>query len=89
MTEKFVHDRNDHTDKHERWHLTQKVWQQQTWTVEYDQNKKIKILSLRRPTYIGHILPFKFVVLMNLGHFKILVIFMGISVKFNHSCSSV
>ena len=30
VTEKFVHDRKDHTDKHERWKLTKKVRQRRT-----------------------------------------------------------
>ena len=33
VTKKFVHDRKDHTDKHERWKLTEKVWKQRTWRV--------------------------------------------------------
>ena len=38
MTEKFEHDRKDHTDKHERWNLTENVLQRQTLTGEYDRN---------------------------------------------------
>ena len=38
MTEKFEHDRKDHTDKHERWNLTENVLQQRTLTGEYDRN---------------------------------------------------
>ena len=38
MTDKFVHDRNDHTDEHERWNLTENVSQRRTLTGEYDRN---------------------------------------------------
>ena len=45
MTKKFVHDRKDHTDEHERWNLTENVSQQRTLTGEYDQNKLIQSYS--------------------------------------------
>ena len=38
ITEKFEHDRKDHTDKHEQWNLTENVLQRQTLTGEYDRN---------------------------------------------------
>ena len=41
MTEKFDYDWKDHTDKHERWNLTENVLQRWTLTGEYDWNLKI------------------------------------------------
>ena len=83
--------------------MTEIVWQRLSWAVEYDRNQKIKFVVLMNLPfmlvvlmnlfnfyyYFGHIQPVKFIVLMNLRHFKISVIFMGISVMFNRSCSSV
>ena len=42
VTEKFVHDRKDHTHKHERLKLTEKERQRRKWTVEYDQINELK-----------------------------------------------
>ena len=44
MTEKFVHDRKDHTDEHERWNLTENVSQRRTLTGEYDRNLKFSLI---------------------------------------------
>ena len=80
--------------------MTEIVWQRLSWAVEYDRNQKIKFVVLMNLPfmlvvlmnlfnfyyYFGHIQPVKFIVLMNLRHFKISVIFMGISVMFNRSC---
>ena len=38
MTEKFVHDRKDHTNEHELWNWTKNVRQRRTLMGEYDQN---------------------------------------------------
>ena len=48
MTEKFEHDRKDHTDKHERWNLTENVLQRQTLTGEYDRNyNRFSVILIR------------------------------------------
>ena len=51
MTEKFEHDRKDHTDKHERWNLTKNVLQGRTLTGEYDRNliRSYSTIQVRRP----------------------------------------
>ena len=56
LTEKFVHDRKDHTDKHERWNLTENVLY---CIVLYLLLVyiKIKIISLERPTFVTSDIP--------------------------------
>ena len=40
MTEKFVHDRNDHTDEHELWHLTEKY--------DKDEDERLNMTEIKK-----------------------------------------